>query len=186
MTKKHALLALALAGITTSLHADDKWNIEKIDISKLPPPASTKGVSYEKDIKPMFEASCVRCHGPQKPKADLRLDSREAILKGGEDGKVVVAGDSKKSLLVAAVARVNDDVAMPPKFRPRHGGPGGPGGPSGGSPGNPTPQGPEGAPPSGPGNPGGPGGPRGFGPPPKPLTPEQVSLVRAWIDQGAK
>jgi hypothetical protein len=82
---------------------------------------------------------------------------------------------------VAAAARVKDDVAMPPKFRPRHGGPGGPGGPGGG-PGNP-PEGPGGPPPGGPG---GPGGPRGFGPPPKPLTPEQVGLVRAWIDQGAK
>lgn len=183
MTKKHAFLALALAGITTSLQADDKWDIEKIDVSKLPPPASNQGVTYEKDIRPLFEASCVRCHGSQKPKADLRLDSREAILKGGEDGKVVVSGNSKKSLLVAAVARVNDDVAMPPKFRPRHGGPGGP---NGAPPGNPPPQSPDGAHPSGPGNQGGPGGPRGFGPPPKPLTPEQVSLVRAWIDQGAK
>jgi len=31
-----------------------------------------------------------------------------------------------------------------------------------------------------------PGGPGGFGPPPKPLTPEQVGLIRAWVDQGAK
>ncbi len=181
MTKKTALLALALAGITTSVRADDKWDIEKIDVSKLPPPASNQGVTYEKDIRPLLEASCVRCHGPQKPKADLRLDSPEAVLKGGKDGKVIVSGNSKKSLLVAAVARVNDDVAMPPKFRPRHGGPGEPGGPGGG-PVNP-PEGPGGQPPGGPG---GPGGPRGFGPPPKPLTPEQVGLVRAWIDQGAK
>jgi hypothetical protein len=177
MTKTSTLLVLALAGFSGSLKADDKWNIEKIDVSKIPPAASAKGLTYEKDIRPIFEASCFRCHGEQKPKADLRLDSLASVLKGGEDGKVVVAGESKKSLLLAAVARVNDEVAMPPKFRPRPGGPGGAG--------NPPPGG--GAPPSGgPGGPGGPGGQRGFGPPPKPLTPEQVSLIRAWIDQGAK
>jgi hypothetical protein len=187
MTIKSTVLLLAFAGITGSLRADDKWNIEKVDTSKLPPPAETKGVTYEKDIRPLFEGSCVRCHGAQRPKGDLRLDSREAVLKGGKDGHAVVPGDSKKSLLVAAAARVNDDIAMPPKFRPRRGGPGGPGGGPAGGPGN----GPGGAPPQGgenppAGGPGGPGGQRGFGPPPKPLTPEQVALVRAWIDQGAK
>lgn len=177
------LLILAVASATGTLFADDKWNIEKIDTSKLPLPAATRDVTYEKDIRPLFEASCVRCHGAQKPKGDLRLDSREAVLKGGEDGKVVVPGNSKKSVLVAAAARVNDEIAMPPKFRPRRGGPGGgPGGP--GNPGGPPPEGGT-PPPGGPNGGPGPGG-RGFGPPPKPLTPEQVGLVRAWIDQGAK
>ena len=169
MIKTSTLLVLALAGATGSLKADDKWDITKIDVSKVPPAASTQGVTYEKDIRPIFEASCFRCHGAQKHKGDLRLDSLDAVLKGGEDGKIVVPGNSKKSLVVAAVSRVNDDVAMPPKFRPRPGGPGGPGGP-----------------PPGGGGPGGPGDPPGFGPPPKPLTPDQISLVRAWIDQGAK
>ncbi len=176
MIKTSTLLVLALAGATGSVRADDKWDITKIDVSKVPPAASTQGVTYEKDIRPIFEASCFRCHGAQKPKADLRLDSLEAVLKGGEDGKIVVPGNSKTSLVVAAVARVNEDVAMPPKFRPRPGGPGGPGGPPPGG----------GAPPPGGGGPGGPGGPHGFGPPPKPLTPDQIGLVRAWIDQGAK
>ena len=194
MTKRSTLLVLVLAGAAGTLKADDKWDISKIDTSKIPPAASAEGVTYEKDIKPLFEASCIRCHGPQKPKADLRLDSLQGVLKGGEDGKVIVPGNSKKSLLVAAAARVNDDVAMPPKFRPRRGGPGGPGGGPGGPPpggGNPPggagpgERGP-GGPGGGQGGPGGPGGPRGFGPPPKPLTPEQVGLVRAWIDQGAK
>src|SRR5690348_9642700 len=134
MTKTPFLILLAFAGANAALAADDKWDIAKIDMSKLPPAATAKGVTYEKDIRPVFEASCFRCHGAQRPKAKLRLDSLDAVLKGGEDGKVVVPGSSTQSLLMGAVARVNDDIAMPPKFKPRPGGrgPGGPGGPGGG------------------------------------------------------
>jgi hypothetical protein len=187
MNRISVLLLWTLTGATAALAADDKWDIAKIDMSKLPPPATATGVTYEKDIRPLFEASCFRCHGAQRPKAKLRLDSLDAVLKGGEDGKVVVPGSSTQSLLMAAVARVNDDIAMPPKFKPRGGrGPGGPGGPPPGGDAPPPGGGPGGGGPGGPGGgPGGPGGQRG-GPPPKPLTPDQASLVRAWIDQGAK
>lgn len=174
--------ALFLLGLVTAgwsvLAADKKVDISKLDLSKLPPAATKKGVTYAKDIKPLLEASCFRCHGEERQKADLRLDSLAAALKGGEDGKVIVPGDSKKSLLVVAVAQIDDEIAMPPKRKPGgRGGPGGQGGPGGRPPGGPG---------GGPGGQGGPGGPGGFGPPPKPLTAEQVGLVRAWIDQGAK
>jgi len=97
--------------------------------------------------------------------------------------------------------RAGLEAVLPrPNFGGGRGGPGGgPGGQFGGGPGGPPPGGPDGDPnrngpggpapqngPRGPGGPGGPGGPRGFGPPATPLTPEQVGLVRAWIDQGAK
>jgi hypothetical protein len=180
MTKRSTLLLIALAGAAGTLWADDKWDIAKVDKSKLPPAAMVKGVTYDKDVRPIFEASCFRCHGPQRAKADFHLDSLQGALKGGEDGKMIVPGDSKNSLLVAAVAHANDEVAMPPKFKPRRGGPGGPPPPGGAGP-----NGGAGGGPAGPNGPGGPGG-RGFGPPPKPLTPEQIGLVRAWIDQGAK
>jgi hypothetical protein len=147
------------------------------DLSKLPPAASQQGVTYAKDIRPLLEASCFRCHSGDKPKAGLRLDSLEAALKGGKDGKVITPGKSDKSELVIAVARIDEEKAMPPKFKPGRGGPGGPGG----GPGGPPPPPPGGSNPPRP-----PGGPGGFGPPPKPLTPEQVGLIRAWIDQGAK
>ena len=48
---------------------------KKIDTSKLPPASDKKGVTYDKDIKPIFEKSCFKCHGPEKQKAKLRLDS---------------------------------------------------------------------------------------------------------------
>ena len=53
------------------------------DLSKLPPPSSQKGLTFEKDIQPLFEASCIGCHGENKQQGDLRLDSLAAVLKGG-------------------------------------------------------------------------------------------------------
>ena len=164
----------------------------------LPPASAKQGVTYAADIKPLFEASCVKCHGGQKPKGNLRLDSLEGVLKGSEDGKVLVAGDSAKSKIVTAVARINPKTAMPPEQRAprRPGGQGGPGGPAsenkpgatggGDKPADATHTSSANAP-VGDANrpPGGPGG-RNQGPPPKPLTAEEVGLVRAWIDQGAK
>ncbi len=179
MKTKSALILVGLALVNLPVTADDKWDVSKLDLGKLPPAAEQKGVTYAKDIRPLLETSCFRCHGEERQKGELRLDSLEAVLKGGEDGKVVVPGESKKSLLTAAVAQVNDEIAMPPKRR-RGGpggfaGPGGPGGPPGGpgwqpnfqpgdpNEGNPPPGGPN--PPAGQGAPGvrGSGGPAGPG-----------------------
>jgi len=193
-----AILAILLTAGVSVLGAD-KRDFSKLDLSKLPPASQEKGVTYAKDIKPLLEASCFRCHGENRPKAGLQLTSLEGVLKGSEDGKVVVPGESKKSLLLIAAAQIDDETAMPPKRGPGGrgagghgpGGPGGFGGPSGGPGGGPG-QPPPGAPGEhGPGGPrpggGGPGGgPGGFGPPPKPLNAQQVGLLRAWIDQGAK
>ena len=184
-------LFLMLLGLGGSLQAADKLDLSKIDVSKLPPPAAKKGLTYQKDIRPLLEASCLRCHGQNRPKAHLQLDSLEGVLRGGEDGKVVVPGDSKKSLLVIAAAQIDPETAMPPKRGPGGRGRGGPGGPGAGPNPGPGPGGP-GAGSAGPGHDpnGGPPGasprPGGFGPPPKPLTGEQVGILRAWVDQGAK
>jgi hypothetical protein len=185
MNKISNLILLCLAGTVSSTIAADKFNFDKLDLSKLPPAAEKKDLTYAKDIKPLLQASCLRCHGQQRPKGDLRLDNLEGLLQGGKDGKVVVAGDSKHSILVIAAAQIDDKTAMPPKR-----GPGGPGGPGGGNGNGPRPPagsggGDNGGAPRPPGQ-GGPGGPGGFGPPPKPLTAEQVGIIRAWIDQGAK
>lgn len=181
------ILSLATAGWTAL--AADKPDLSKLDLSKLPPPADKSGLTYATDIHPMLQASCLRCHGQERPKAGLRLDSLEAALKGSKDGKVITPGSSKQSLLVIAASQIDEETAMPPKRRPGRGGPGGPGGfggqgrpPGGPAGGNPPGQHPDGPPPGGSGGPGG----GGFGPPPKPLTAEQVGVLRAWIDQGAK
>ena len=117
---------------------------EHIDISKLSPPA-TNQVVFARDIKPIFEKGCFKCHGPEveKPKGKFRADTRASVLKGGENGPNVVAGDLAKSPLIAQVAQItsDEDEYMPPK------------------------------------------GNKAKIPP---LTKEEVGLVRAWIEQGAK
>jgi hypothetical protein len=103
------------------------WSVNAAgpDLSKLPPPSDKKGLTYAKDIRPLFEASCFKCHGDNRPKAGLRLNSLEAVLKGGEDGKVVIPEKSQDSLLVIAAAQIDDETAMPPKRGPGGGGGGG-------------------------------------------------------------
>src|SRR5215831_12597600 len=141
-----------------------------VDLSKLPPPSTQQGVTYDKDIHPMLEASCIRCHGAQRPKAGLRLDSREGVLKGSKDGKVVTPGNSQKSQLVIAVAQLDPESAMPPKPK-AHKRPEG----MGMSTNAPAEHNMGQTPP--PGGPGGPGGdPAHKMPPAKPLTAEQVGI----------
>jgi hypothetical protein len=177
MTKHLAFALVSACAGTLSLRAAEHVDLSKIDLSKLPPAAQKSGVTFATDIQPLFKESCVRCHGEDRPKAGLKLTSLENVLKGGKDGKVVSPGKSKDSVLVVAVARIDEELAMPPK----RGGGRGPGGAAfGGPPNDPNaPHSSTNTPPPGRQN-------RGFGPPPKPLTSEQVGLVRAWIDQGAK
>jgi len=139
-----------------------------VDLTKLPPAATQTGVTFEKDIQSIFKANCVDCHGAVRPRNDLRLDSLDAVLKGGRDGKVIVPGQSEKSELVVNICwEAGPEHPMPPKPQARRAGPGAANPPAA----NP----PAAAPPA-------------AAPPAarKELTPEQIGLIRAWIDQGAK
>jgi Planctomycete cytochrome C len=109
-------LAFVLALSFANLQAGGNETIEPAaEMSRLPPPSSKRGVSFAGDIKPIFDHSCVRCHGRLRPKAHLRLDNLWCVLKGGEDGKVVKPGHSTRSLLVRSVGHVGDpDLYMPP------------------------------------------------------------------------
>ncbi|MFQ5734548.1 MAG: DUF1549 domain-containing protein, partial [Planctomycetaceae bacterium] len=72
---------------------------------------------FKKKVKPLLEARCFKCHGPKskKLKGGLRLDSRAAVLKGGETGPAAVPGKPKKSLLIEAINY--DDLEMPPRTK---------------------------------------------------------------------
>src|SRR5438093_11866183 len=100
----------------------------------LPPPANHK-IDFPKEIKPIFEASCIKCHGRGRTKGDLSIESRETLIKGGESGPAIVPGTSEESRVIELVAGLDPDSVMPQKG--------------------------------------------------KRLTPEQIGLLRAWIDQGA-
>jgi hypothetical protein len=129
---------ISLMPLSNAANAADK----KPDISKLPPPASKKDLTYDKDIKPLLETACLKCHGPEKPKSKYRVDSREAILKGGDSEEAaIVPGKSDQSPLIHYVADLVEDMEMPPTDK------------------------------------------RDKYPP---LTKEQIGILRAWIDQGAK
>jgi len=69
---------------------------------------------FEKKIRPVLHASCIPCHGPAKTKAGLRLDSRGALLRGGDSGPAIKVGDPDASLLIQAIRQRDPDTAMPP------------------------------------------------------------------------
>ena len=74
---------------------------------------------FEKRIRPLLAERCYECHsaGAKKLKGGLHLDSRAAVIKGGETRAAVVPGQPDKSLLVSAVRYGNQDLQMPPKSR---------------------------------------------------------------------
>ncbi|HYV29397.1 MAG TPA: c-type cytochrome domain-containing protein, partial [Candidatus Eisenbacteria bacterium] len=73
-------------------------------------------VDFVKDIKPILEIACVKCHTAERHKGELRLDTKAGAFKGGEKGEVIVAGKPDKSPLYTStiLPRDHDDV-MPPK-----------------------------------------------------------------------
>ena len=74
--------------------------------------AADKEAFFETRVRPILVDRCVSCHGAKKQESALRLDSRDAMLEGGDSGPAVVAGDVDTSLLIEAIRR--DGLEMPP------------------------------------------------------------------------
>jgi hypothetical protein len=70
---------------------------------------------FEKKIRPVLAGECYECHSAKKQKGGLRLDYRDPLLKGGDNGPAIVPGDVKKSLLITAITHERDDLKMPEK-----------------------------------------------------------------------
>src|SRR5580658_9924590 len=83
-------------------------------VKTLPPPANHR-VDFKSEVQPIFEASCIRCHGRGRDRGGLRIDSRDSLLKGGDTGPAAVSGKSGDSYLIALVAGANPDEVMPKK-----------------------------------------------------------------------
>lgn len=81
---------------------------------QLPPPAGHR-VDFQTEVKPIFDASCIRCHGRGRAAGGFRLDSKETLLKGGDSGAVVVPGQSAVSYLIELVSGLDPDNVMPQK-----------------------------------------------------------------------
>jgi hypothetical protein len=72
---------------------------------------------FESKIRPILAESCYKCHSTEagKSKADLLLDTRDALRQGGASGDAIIPGDPEKSLLIEAVRYRNEDLQMPPE-----------------------------------------------------------------------
>ena len=73
---------------------------------------------FESKIRPVLVAECYECHDAKKQKGDLRLDYRDGLLKGGEEGAAIIPGDARKSLLIQSMDHSHETLRMPKK-RPK-------------------------------------------------------------------
>ncbi len=69
---------------------------------------------FDAKIRPVLADTCLRCHGPKKSRGGLRLDSRQALVKGGEHGPAIVPGAPERSLLIQAIRHAHAEIRMPP------------------------------------------------------------------------
>jgi len=81
--------------------------------------ATVGAIDFAKEVRPIFEARCFECHGPEKQKSSFRLDLRETAMKGGSEGLAIVPGKSGESALIDHItAPADDEMRMPPKGEP--------------------------------------------------------------------
>ena len=119
---KYIVTFILVGGLASSQNANaepveiDDLNAQMASLATKLPSAAKKTVSYTKDIKPLFEKTCVNCHGPKKrPKGKFRIDTRELALKGGSEGVAIIPGKSDKSPLTYYIAYQVVDYEMPPE-----------------------------------------------------------------------
>ena len=141
MHRVHLICSLVLCAVVSSgtllFGADKPKAAPTFEVSKLPPAAKSE-VAFARDIRPLLEARCWKCHGDTKHESGLSLHRREAALAGGDSGKEFEPGKSAESRLIRYVSGLDSDTVMPPDGEGER------------------------------------------------LSAEQVGLLRAWIDQGAK
>ena len=111
------VLWVGLAGLV--LLASGAWSRAEADETRSNPSAgktfSPEAIDFfESRVRPILVDRCIKCHGPKKQSSNLRLDSREAALKGGDSGPSLVPAKPEESLIIQAVAQTHEDLKMPP------------------------------------------------------------------------
>ncbi len=79
-------------------------------------PGTARPIDYTRDVAPLLTRWCVSCHGGDEAKGGLRLDSIQALMRGGDAGPAIIPQDPDASLLVAKIER-RHRPAMPPRRR---------------------------------------------------------------------
>ena len=69
---------------------------------------------FARDIQPIFQQRCIVCHGPRQQMSGLRLDQKDAALKGGYSGAVIQPRNSAGSRLIRLVSGLESKIVMPP------------------------------------------------------------------------
>lgn len=91
------------------------WTLFAVDPGINSEPTAEQIRFFETSIRPVLVEHCLKCHGPDKQWANLRLDTREGLLKGGESGDVVVLGRPDKSRFIDGIRQTDPDFKMPPE-----------------------------------------------------------------------
>ena len=101
-------------------HGEEYFSFGKIDYIKPEITDPQQALVYKEIIEPIFAEKCWSCHSAKKQKGDLRLDAPEYILKGGENGAILVAHQAAKSdLYKRLLLEKDDDDHMPPDGKPQ-------------------------------------------------------------------
>lgn len=79
------------------------------------PPAADRRVDFAKDIKPLFEKTCIKCHAKGRDKGGFSMETRASFLKGGDMGPAVVPGKSAESYIIELLTTTDADEVMPKK-----------------------------------------------------------------------
>ncbi|RPI85520.1 MAG: DUF1549 domain-containing protein, partial [Planctomycetaceae bacterium] len=109
------LLAASLIGLTLIQTASAQLPQPQVEASAAADRAGAEAF-FESKIRPILVERCLECHGVDKQKAGLRLDTGPALLTGGDSGAAVEPGKPDASLLIQVV-RYSGDIKMPPKSK---------------------------------------------------------------------
>ena len=109
----YLLLALVILTCAYNILPSQPRRIDQLANESKPNAPSSADRYFAEHVQPILQAHCLRCHGPQKQRGGLRLDSLRALLKGGDTGPAIVPHQSGRSLLIAAIGH-QDELKMPP------------------------------------------------------------------------